>query len=84
MIRIHASEIRKLSFKIIFEMTKNNKTDLIYTGWQKLAFDDCKGNFVPIPDYLLKSVLDYTPAPEIRNYQALYEPTGPDPLIGAR
>ncbi len=71
-IQIHATEIRKLSFKILFSMTKNGRADLIYTGWQKLAFDDFKGHFIPIPEILLQAVLDYTPTSEIEKYKAAY------------
>ena len=71
-IKIYATEVHKLSFKIIFEMTKNSSSELIYTGWQKLAFDDFKGNFIPIPEALLNAVLDYTPEAEVAKYKATY------------
>lgn len=71
-IKIHATELRKLSFKIMFEMTKSDSEDVIYNGWQKLAFDDCKGNFIPIPESLMKSVIEYTPADELEKYRELY------------
>ncbi len=71
-IRIHATELKKLSFKINFEMTKNNHPELIYTGWQKLSFDDCHGNFKPIPEPLFKSVLEHSPSEEVEKYTQTY------------
>ena len=72
LIKLYATDIKKFSFKIIFEMTKNKSNDVIYSGWQKLAFDDFKGNFVPIPRPLLKSVLEHTPLKEIERYKKRY------------
>lgn len=83
-IKIYATEIKKLSFKIMFEMTKTGHSDLIYTGWQKLAFEDCKGNFIPIPEPLLKSVLEYAPAEEVERYITSYGPNSTSLLIGTR
>ena len=80
-IKIHAEEIKKFSFKIIFEMTKNGSSTLIYDGWQRLAFDDFKGNFVPIPAPLLKSVLEHAPQGEIEKYKSRYNLTDADLII---
>jgi len=71
-ISIHAEEIKKFSFKIIFKMKKKDSNAIIYEGWQKLAFDDFKGHFVPIPGHLLRSVLEHTPINEIERYKARY------------
>jgi len=75
-IEIYATEIRKLSFNIIFQMKRGASTTVIYTGWQKLAFDDFKGNFIPIPDGLLKAVLDHTPDSEYEKYREMYSKEG--------
>ena len=81
-IKIYASDIKKLSFKVIFEMTKNNESDLIYSGWQKLAFEDRRGNFVPIPEPLLAAVLDYAPVEEVMKYKTTYSIDGKDLVVG--
>ena len=80
-IRIHAEEIKKFSFNIVFEMTKNGSDTIIYEGWQRLAFDDFKGNFVPIPAPLLKSVLEHTPMEEMKKYKEKYGLSDPDLTI---
>ena len=83
-IKIHATELRKLSFKIMFEMTKNDSAEVIYTGWQKLAFDDCKGNFIPIPEALLKSVVRYAPSEEVKKYRDMYSIKSPNLSLETR
>lgn len=72
-IKIHAEEIKRFSFKIIFKMTKNSSDTVIYEGWQRVAFDDFKGNFVPIPKPMLRSILEHTPPNEIKKYEKRYD-----------
>lgn len=53
-------------------------------GWQKLAFYDFKGNFVPIPAPLLKSVLEHTPQDEIEKYKSRYNLTNTGQIINKK
>jgi acyl-CoA thioesterase FadM len=58
-IKLQTTNIRKCSFDMLFKFYRNSEEELIYEGWQKLAFDDYKGNFIPIPEPMLRSVLEY-------------------------
>ena len=58
-ITLQTVNLKKFSFDMIFKMYRNSKDNLIYDGWQKLAFDDYKGNFIPVPDAMRKSVVEY-------------------------
>jgi enediyne biosynthesis thioesterase len=71
-IKIHAEEVKKFSFKIIFKMYKVGTDALIYEGWQRVGFDDFKGHFVPIPEPMLRSILEHTPPDEIKKYENRY------------
>lgn len=81
-IRIHAEEIKKFSFKIVFEMTRKGSDKVIYRGWQRLAFDDFKGKFIPIPEPLLRSVLEHTPQSEIDKYSERSAPVSGEKALG--
>lgn len=72
-IKLQTGDVRKYSFNMTFEMLKTDSDNVIYKGWQKLAFDDFKGKFVPIPDPMLRSVLDYATKEEYDRYLKRYE-----------
>jgi YbgC/YbaW family acyl-CoA thioester hydrolase len=72
-IRLSTADIRKYSFNMLFEIVRETNNELVYKGWQKLAFDDFKGKFVPIPEPMLKSVLEYATNEEYSQYQKRYE-----------
>jgi acyl-CoA thioesterase FadM len=55
-ILLYTANIQKCSFDMIFRMYRNNVDEIIYEGWQKLTFDDCKGNFIAIPDSMLEAI----------------------------
>lgn len=58
-IHLRTANLRKFSFDMIFKVYKNNLETMIYDGWQKLAFDDFKGNFIPIPEPMRRSVVEH-------------------------
>lgn len=58
-ISLQTANIRTFSFDMIFFMTNKTTNQLLYEGLQRLAFDDFKGRFVPIPPAMLESVKDY-------------------------
>lgn len=60
LIKLQTANLKKCSFDLIFKMYRNSEDELIYEGWQKLTFDDYKGNFIPIPEPFCKSILEYT------------------------
>ena len=57
--KLQTANLRKCSFDLIFKVFRNTEDELIYEGWQRLTFDDCKGNFIPIPEPIRQSILDY-------------------------
>jgi len=71
-IRINAFDLKKLSFKILFEMTKKSTDKMIYNGWQKLAFHNKEGQLIPIPSSLFDAVLEYSPIEEVEKFKANY------------
>lgn len=50
LIKLQTGNLKKCSFDIIFKMYRNSEDELIYEGWQRLTFDDCNGNFIPLPE----------------------------------
>ena len=71
-INIHAVELRRMSFKIVFEMTKNGTDKIIYSGWQKLAFQDKKGLLMAVPSALFDAVMEHSPENEVEEYKVKY------------
>ena len=71
-INIQASDLRRMSFRINFEMTKNSLDRVIYRGWQKLAFQDKKGNLMTVPSALFDAVLEHSPVSEVNEYKEKY------------
>ena len=49
------TNIKKFSFDMVYIMFNQNN-DLLYEGFQRLAFDDFKGKFLPIPSDMLVSI----------------------------
>lgn len=62
-IKLQTANLKKCSFDLIFKMYRNNEDELIYEGWQRLTFDDYKGNFIPIPEPFRETIMEYQ-APE--------------------
>ncbi len=58
-IRLQTTNIRKFSFDIVFIMLNGETEQVIYEGFQRLAFDNFHGKFVPIPAPMLSSVCQY-------------------------
>ncbi len=58
-IKLQTANLKKCSFDLVFKMFRNNEDELIYEGWQKLTFDDYKGNFIPIPEPFRISIMEY-------------------------
>lgn len=58
-LKLQTANLRKCSFDLIFKVYRNSEEELIYEGWQRLTFDDCKGNFIPIPEPIRQSILEY-------------------------
>lgn len=56
---LQTANLKKFSFDMIFKMYRNTRENLIYDGWQRLAFDDYKGNFIPTPEPMRRSVVEY-------------------------
>ncbi|MBU1128373.1 MAG: acyl-CoA thioesterase [Candidatus Omnitrophica bacterium] len=71
-IELHTEDIKQYCFNMVFVMRNIEKDDILYKGWQKLTFDDFKGNFVPIPPPMLKSVLDHATKEEHDRYKKRY------------
>lgn len=67
-INLQTANIKKCSFDMIFVMVNNASKQIIYEGIQRLAFDDFKGKFIPIPEAMLVSVRDYE-TKDIKNYR---------------
>jgi len=61
-VKLQTANLKKVSFDLIFKMYRNTEDRLIYEGWQKLTFDDYKGNFIPIPEPFQKTILEYEAA----------------------
>ena len=61
-VRLQTANLKKVSFDLVFRMYRNTEDNLIYEGWQKLTFDDYKGNFIPIPEPFQKTILEYETA----------------------
>jgi len=72
-INLQTGDIRKYSFNMTFNMVKAGSSAIIYKGWQKLAFDDFKGKFMPIPQPMLRSVLEHSTEEEYALYLKRYE-----------
>ncbi len=72
-IKLQTGDIRKYSFNMLFDIVKAETNELVYKGWQKLAFDDFKGKFVPIPEPMLQSVLEHATEDEYAHYLKRYE-----------
>jgi len=49
--------MKQYSFDMVFKMYKEENDELVCESWQKLAFDDFKGNFSGIQESMLMSVL---------------------------
>lgn len=58
-IRLQMTNIKRFSFDMIFLMFNKDSQVLLYEGLQRLAFDDFKGKFVPIPDGMAQAVKQY-------------------------
>ena len=59
-IKLQTANLKKCSFDMVFRMYRSNTGDeLIYEGWQRITFDDYKGNFIPIPEPFRQSILEY-------------------------
>lgn len=71
-IKLQTADIKKYSFKMTFKMMNVTTDELLYEGWQTLAFDDFKGKFVLIPEPMLKSVLDHATPEEFKRYKKRY------------
>ncbi len=71
-IELQTSDIKTYSFTMVFKMYKDETDELICESWQKLAFDDFKGNFIPIPEPMLKSILEYAIPSEYEKYKKRY------------
>ena len=56
-VKLQTANLKKCSFDLIFKMYREDQ--IIYEGWQKLTFDDYKGNFIPIPEPFRKTILEY-------------------------
>lgn len=68
LIKLQTADIKKFSFIMKFSMFKADANELLYEGWQRLAFDNFKGKFIPIPEPMLKSVLDHSTQEEYDKY----------------
>jgi acyl-CoA thioesterase FadM len=75
-IKAVAKDIQKFNFKIAYEMTKEGQQEIIYQGWQKIAFSDNKGKFIPIPEPFLKAALEHASSGEVEQYKARYLKSG--------
>ncbi len=58
-IRLQTSNIKRYSFDMIFIMINANNEQVLYEGFQRLAFDDFKGKFIEIPKPMLDSVKEH-------------------------
>lgn len=58
-ITLKTANLKKFSFDMVFKMYRNSMDNLIYDGWQRLAFDDFKGHFIPIPEPMRQSVVEH-------------------------
>ena len=58
-IKLQTANLKKCSFDLVFKMYRNSEDELLYEGWQKLTFDDYKGNFIPIPEPFCQSIREY-------------------------
>lgn len=58
-IKLQTANLKKCSFDLIFKIYRNTENELIYEGWQRLTFDDYKGNFIPIPEPFRVTILEY-------------------------
>jgi acyl-CoA thioesterase FadM len=59
LIDLQTSNLKTYSFDMIIRMYRNSYSELAYYGWQRLAFDDFKGSFIPIPKPMLMSIQQY-------------------------
>ena len=58
-IHLQTTNIRRFSFDMVFFMTNQDTGNILYEGYQRLAFDNFKGKFVEIPQPMLESVKKY-------------------------
>lgn len=58
-IKVQTANLKKCSFDLVFKMYRIGEDGLIYEGWQRLAFDDYKGNFISIPEPFRLTILEY-------------------------
>lgn len=66
-IRLQTTNIRKYSFDMVFIMLNTEIKQIIYEGFQRLAFDNFKGKFVEIPEPMFLSVKQYEMDPTDEN-----------------
>lgn len=58
-IHLRTANLKRFSFDMIFKVYRNSTEDPIYDGWQRLAFDDYQGHFIPIPEPMRKSIANH-------------------------
>ena len=63
-IRLQTTNIKQYSFDMVFIMLNAKNEQIIYEGFQRLAFDNFNGKFVPIPPAMLESVKRYEMSPD--------------------
>lgn len=56
LIKLFTHNVKKYSFEMLFFMFKKDGNELLYQGFQKLAFDNFRGSFVEIPQPMLVSI----------------------------
>ena len=73
LVKLQTANLKKCSFDLVLKMYRNAETDLIYEGWQRITFDDYKGNFIPIPEPFRESILEYESTGEEHKRSSLRE-----------
>ncbi len=58
--QLRMTNAKSYSFEMIFLIYNDTTKELLYEGMQKLAFDDFKGKFIPIPNTMKNCVLEYS------------------------
>ena len=58
-IRLQTTNVRKYSFDMTFVMINAETEQVIYEGFQRLAFDNFNGKFVEIPEAMYISIKEY-------------------------
>ena len=79
-ISLQTTNIRTFSFDMIFFMTNKTTNQLLYEGVQRLAFDDFKGKFLPIPPAMLESVKAHKADPSDLKFAKLRQYFNPQGL----